>query len=49
MMRTAKVPTLPLPKVAVQAANYTRGIKHIYRTLTVLWKFFNYSPKRTVS
>ena len=30
----------------VQAANSTNGIKHVYVTLTVLWKFFHYSPKR---
>ena len=31
----------------VQAANNTAGIKHIYTTLTSLWKIFHYSPKRT--
>ena len=30
----------------VQAANNTNGIKHVYTTLTSLWKFFHYSPKR---
>ena len=30
----------------VQAANATSGIKHVYVTLTNLWKFFCYSPKR---
>ena len=30
----------------VQAANKTMGIKHVYTTLTTLWKFFHYSPKR---
>ena len=32
-----------------QAANSTNGIKHIYTTLTTLWKFFHYSSKRCVS
>ena len=30
----------------MQAANHTAGIKHVYTTLTTLWKFFHYSPKR---
>ena len=30
----------------VQAANATSGIKHVYVTLTTLWKFFHYSPER---
>ena len=30
----------------VQAANATSGIKHVYVTLTTLWKFFHYSSKR---
>ena len=30
----------------VQAANSTQGIKHVYTTLTTLWKYFHYSPKR---
>ena len=30
---------------AVQAANATPGIKHVYTTLIMLWKFFHYSPK----
>ena len=30
----------------VQAANATHGIKHVYVTLTTLWKYFHYSPKR---
>ena len=30
----------------VQSANITEGIKHVYTTLTTLWKFFHYSPKR---
>ena len=29
----------------VQAANSTTGIKHIYTTLTTLWKCFHYPPK----
>ena len=33
----------------VQAANSTNGIKHVYVTLTALWKFFHYSPKRAES
>ena len=33
----------------VQATNSTPGIKHVYTTLTALWKFFHYSPKRTES
>ena len=33
----------------VQAANSTNGIKHVYVTLTALWKFFHYSPKRARS
>jgi len=35
-----------LQLACVQAAN---GIKHVYTTLTTLWKTFNYSPKRCVS
>ena len=27
----------------------TNGIKHVYTTLTTLWKLFHYSPKRFVS
>ena len=30
---------------SVQAANATRGIKHVYTALMTLWKFFHYSPK----
>ena len=30
----------------VQAANSTNGIKHMYTTLTSLWKFIYHSPKR---
>ena len=29
----------------MQAANATPGIKHVYTTLMMLWKFFHYSPK----
>ena len=29
----------------VQAANSTHSIKHVYTTLTTLWKYFHYSPK----
>ena len=36
-----------LQLACVQAANRTPGIKHIYTTLTTLWKFFYYSPKRS--
>ena len=35
-----------LQLACVQAANSTPGIKHVYITLTTLWKFFQYSPKR---
>ncbi len=38
-----------LQLACVQAANSTPGIKHVYTTLTSLWKFFHYSPKRTES
>ena len=33
----------------MQAANSTTGIKHVYTTLTALWKYFHYSPKRAES
>ena len=36
-----------LQLACVQAANNTARIKHVYTTLTSLWKFFHYSPKRT--
>ena len=36
-----------LQLACVQAANETPGIKHVYVTMTALWKFFQYSPKRT--
>ena len=35
-----------LQLACVQAANSTPGIKHVYTTLTALWKYFHYSPKR---
>ena len=35
--------------VCVQAANSTNEIKHICVTLSALWKFFHYSPKRAES
>ena len=38
-----------LQLACVQAANATNGIKHVYVTLTSLWKFFHYSPKRAES
>ena len=38
-----------LQLACVQAANSTNGIKHVYVTLTALWKFFHYSPKRAES
>ena len=34
-----------LQLACVQAANNINGIKHVYVTLTSLWKFFHYSPK----
>ena len=37
-----------LQLASVQAANATPGIKHVYTTLMMLWKFFHYSPKRAV-
>ncbi len=36
-----------LQLACVQAANSTEGIKHVYTTLTTLWKFFHNSPKRS--
>ena len=38
-----------LQLACVQAANSTNAIKHVYVTLTALWKFFHYSPKRAES
>ena len=35
-----------LQLASVKAANATPGIKHVYTTLMMLWKFFHYSPKR---
>ena len=35
-----------LQLACVQSANSTEGIKNVYTTLTTLWKFFHYSPKR---
>ena len=35
-----------LQLACVQSANSTEGIKHVYTTLTTLWKFLHYSPKR---
>ena len=34
-----------LQRASVQAANATPGIKHVYTTLMMLWKFFHYSQK----
>ena len=33
----------------IQATNSTQGIKHVYPTLTTLWKFFYSFPKRSES
>ena len=38
-----------LQLACVQAANNTSGVKHVYTTLTTLWKYFHYSPKRAQS
>ena len=38
-----------LQLACVQVANETPGIKHVYVTLTSLWKFFDYFPKRAES
>ena len=38
-----------LQLACVQIANSTNGIKYVYVTLTALWKFFHYSPKRAES
>ena len=38
-----------LQLACVQAANSTTGIKHVSTTLTTLWKYFHYSPKRPES
>ena len=33
----------------IQAANQTPGIEHVYTTVSSLWKYFHYSPKRSQS
>ena len=33
-----------LQLACMKAANSTTGIKHVYTTLTTLWKYFHYSP-----
>ena len=38
-----------LQLACVQGANATSGIKHVYVTLTTLWKIFHYSPKQAES
>ena len=38
-----------LQLASVQAVHATPGIKHVYTTLMMLWKFFHYSPKRAES
>ena len=38
-----------LQLASVQVANATVGIKHVYTTLKMLWKFFHYSPKHAES
>ena len=38
-----------LQLACMQAANSTNGITHVDVTLTALWKFFHYSPKRVES
>lgn len=38
-----------LQLACIQAANRTTRIKHVYTTLTSLWKYFHYSPKRAQS
>ena len=38
-----------LQLACVHAANSTTGIKHVYTTLTTLWKYFHYCPKRAES
>jgi len=37
---------LPLPSLATDLSNNTQSIKHVYTTLTTLWKYFHYSPER---
>ena len=36
-----------LQLACLQAANHTEGIRHVYITLIIMWKFFHYSPKRS--
>ena len=38
-----------LQLACVQAANSTPGIKHVYTTLTTLWKYYHYSTRRAES
>ena len=38
-----------LQLACIQTANQTPGIEHIYTTISLLWKFFHYSPKRSHS
>ena len=38
-----------LQLACMQAAYSTTGIKHVYTTLTTLWKYFHYFPKRAES
>ena len=38
-----------LQLACVQAANSTKGIRHVYVTLMALWKYYYYSPKRAES
>ena len=38
-----------LQLACIQAANQTPGIEHVYTTVSSLWKFFHYSPKRSQS
>ena len=38
-----------LQLASVQAAKNTTRIKHVYATLTSLWKYFHFSPKRAES
>ena len=35
-----------LQQASMQAVNATPGIKHVYTTVMMLWKFFHYSSKR---
>ena len=38
-----------LASTSLRSGCHTEGIKHIYITLITLWKFFHYSPKRSVN